>query len=144
MKEDPAATSAHYHNNSVDHHHHGNNEPGNLAAEARQRIHGIRFQLLSLTEFFSQPEAVAASYKLCALRQMGAAAEDLQELVMQRHAIVQVAREAQQMVKQMVSGVAELSVLTQHEFPRDAWHSGAKVHLDKALVYSIHTKAMLT
>jgi len=143
MKEDSAENASTGHQSGGDSRPLGQSDGGNIAAEVRQRVHGIRFQLLSLTEFFSQPEAVAASYKLCALRQMGAAPEDLQELVMQRHAIVQVAREAQQLVKQMVSGVAELSVLTQHEFPRDAWHSGAKVHLDKAFVYSIHTKAML-
>jgi hypothetical protein len=53
------------------------------------------------------------------------------------------ANDAQVMLRGLLSAVAELAAMTQQEYPRDAWHAGSKLHLDRNLVYTIYTKNSL-
>lgn len=114
-----------------------------VVQNVRQRVQSVRAQLLSLSDFFAQPEQNMASDRLYHLQRLGAAPEDLVELQTLRQQHRHVAREAQFLFRALLSNIAELAVAAQLEFPRDSWHAGAKIHIDRAFAYSIHLRNSL-
>jgi hypothetical protein len=114
-----------------------------MVHNVRQRVQSMRAQLLSLVEFFSQPEQTMASDRLHHLYRLGAAPEDVVELETARQQHRHLAREAQFLLRSLISNVAELAVVAQLEFPRDNWHAGAKLHIDRSYIYSVHLRPSL-
>eukprot|EP00981_Chlorochromonas_danica_P001611 scaffold344_cov178-Ochromonas_danica.AAC.20 len=114
--------------------------------EIRTRIQALRLHLLSLTDFFQSIDIHCPSAKLYALSMVYAGREADDELEVYREEKKQyrvLAQQAREKMQMLMSLISELVTMTQHDFPRDAWTAGSRVALDRAFVYSVHTKSAL-
>lgn len=115
--------------------------------EVRQRVQAIRIHLLTISDFFQQKcEMIYISPRLYNLEQRISIEEDEEHILnlwKERNHYTEIMEIAWNKLQSLISSIAELAVMTQQEFPRDSWSVGAKMHVDRAYVYSIHTKNSL-
>lgn len=139
--------------------------------DIKHRIQSTRFHLLALTEIFSTditnisdrlylielnssnvvvnndsasssspPPATASDSEVS---NSSSTLDVLKKLSKEREQLIRLVEETHIRFQSLMSSMSEITTLTSLEFPRDAWHFGAKLHTEKSYVYNIYTKSSI-
>jgi len=110
-----------------------------------RRVQTIRLEILTLTETFQLPELENKTHRIYAQdTQLPLSKREADSLFAARADNAAFSAKCWVLFQNFITAVADLVYAIGEDFPRDQWTGGVKIHLDRAYVYSIHTKSSIS
>lgn len=114
-------------------------------ADVGRRVQTIRLEILTLTETFQLPELENKTHRIYAQdTQLPLSKRETDSLFAARAENAAFSAKCWVLFQNFITAVADLVYAIGEDFPRDQWTGGVKIHLDRAYVYSIHTKSSIS